>query len=275
MYEEDFNDAQEDYYLEEYKPDEYFLRAKEEIRSLYKSDIEKVYYIRQLQVRFEKTFFHWITYNAIESLKKEGYLKPIPIGISEVGTPIQFLVHHKNRYPKRIINESVKIIKAYSNENITSSCGHMAENLFAVALARRGFLPVVKKARKYKDKIWKKTDHDLDYIFEEQGIAYGAEIKNTLGYIEKKELETKIDMCFELGLRPFFILRYAPKTYIEMVREAGGYTMLFETQIYELSQQPLVEEIKNKLGLPVLCSASIPDGIIDRFFKWHKKHLKP
>jgi hypothetical protein len=50
--------------------------------------------------------------------------------------------------------------------------------------------------------------------------------------------------------------------------------MIFETKIFEMSQVELVEKIKEELGMPVICSRAIPDGIIIRFEKWHKKQKK-
>jgi len=271
---DDFDDIEEWYQPERYRPDDYFLQAKEEIKFLYEKDREVIFYIRQLQVKLEKKYFHWVTYNAIESLIKESYLRPISIPVSTFGTPIQFLVHYTNRYAKRTINELTKIIEEYSHDHITRSCGHRAEDLFALALASHGFLPTQKKVKEYKGKRWTKTGHNLDHIFEKDKVVYGSEIKNTLGYIEKEELEIKLEMCHTFHIRPLFILRYAPKTYIEMIREAGGYAMIFECQIYELSQVDLVQKIKTKLGLPVDCPQAIPEGIILRFNKWHTKSVK-
>ena len=269
---EDYIDDIPDWYQpENYAPDQYFLDVKEEIKRLYNSDKESIYYIRQLQVKFEKKYFHWLTYNAIESLLKEKFLVAISKPVSEFGTPIQFLAHKSNRYPKRNVNEMAKIISAYSHENITKSCGHRAEDLFALALASHGFQPKKKKVNEYNNIKWTRSKHDLDYVFERDDVSYGCEIKNTLGYIDKDELEIKLEMCKFLKIKPLFILRFAPKTYIEMIRLLKGFTMIFECQIYELSQRDLVGQIKSILGLPVDCPKSIPEGIITRFENWHNK----
>ena len=161
----------------------------------------------------------------------------------------------------------------YSQDHITRSCGHRAEDLFCLSLAKRGFIIEGQKVKKYNGEEWTKTNHDLDFVFKKDGINYGCEIKNTLGYIEKKELDTKLEMCAFLRLRPLFILRYSPKTYNKDIIDAGGYAMIFESQIYELSQEKLVGKIRRHIGLPVLCSKAIPDGIIDRFIGWHTKKL--
>jgi hypothetical protein len=110
---------------------------------------------------------------------------------------------------------------------------------------------------------------NLDRIFERDGIAYGAEIKNTLMYIPPDELAVKLDMCDFLGLTPLFIVRMAPKSYIEQVRRRGGYTMIFEWQQYPFGAGAFAARVRAELGLPVDCRARIEDGTIQRFLRWH------
>lgn len=128
------------------------------------------------------------------------------------------------------------------------------------------------KAKEYNRIKREKTGHDLDFVFKRDNIEYGCEVKNTLGYIEKKELDVKLEMCSFWKIKPLFIMRYAPKTYIDLIYKHRGFVLLYETQIYELSQEKLVKKIRDNLELPVICSKAIPDGIIDRFEKWHIKH---
>jgi hypothetical protein len=268
---DDFAEAPEDYY-EPSTPDNYFLQAQKEISDLYEEDRERVFYIRQIQVKFEKKYYHWITNNAINGLHKMGYLKDIRIP-KERGTSTRFFIHKANRYARRAIKRIEKIIEEYSQDHITRSCGHRAEDLFCKGLAMRGFMPVASKVRKFNDKQWEKTGHDLDFVFKRDDVAYGCEIKNTLGYIDKEELEIKLEMCAYFGIKPLFIMRYSPKNYNNLIYTGGGFALIFETQIYELSQELLVKKIKDQLGLPVICSKAIPDGIIDRFEKWHKENM--
>ncbi len=272
MYEDEFYESPEDYYELVSETDSYFLQAQEDIKKLYEEDKNSVYYIRQIQVKFERKYFHWITNNAIMGLHKVGYLKDVRIP-REKGTSARYFIYRSNRYPKRRINEIEKLIEEYSQDHITRSCGHRAEDLFLKALAMRGFMPVASKVREYNGKKWEKTGHDLDFVFKRDNIAYGCEIKNTLGYIDKKELQIKLEMCSFWGIKPLFIMRYSPKTYNNMIYEAGGFALIFETQIYELSQGKLVQKMGDVLGLPVICSKAIPDGIIDRFEKWHIKNM--
>jgi len=218
-------------------------------------------------VRFEKKYYHWITDRAIKFLKDSGELRPI------IKPPIHFIIHRSNRYAKRKINIMTKVIQEYSQEKINKSCGQQAENLFCLGLLKRDFSVLGEKANEFKGRKWTKTGHDLDYIFERDGIAYGSEIKNTFGYIEKNEMDVKMEMCAFLKIRPLFIMRYAPKTWINDIYKAGGYALIFETKVFELGQIDLAKKIEKLLGLPVVCSARIPEGIIMRFENWHKKQV--
>ncbi len=266
---DEFSEASEDYF-DPRTPDHYFLDAQKEIRALYEEDKDRVFYIRQVQVKFEKKYFHWVTNNAINGLHKIGFLKDVRIP-KDRGTSTRFFIHKTNRYPQRTINRIEKIIEEYSQDHITRSCGHRAEDLFCKALARRGFMPVDEKVKKFNGKQWEKTGHDLDFVFKRDGVEYGCEIKNTLGYIEKEELGIKLEMCNFFGIKPLFIMRYSPKTYNNLINDNGGFALIFETQIYELSQEILVKKIRDVLGLPVICSKAIPASIIDRFENWHSK----
>ena len=200
-----------------------------------------------------------------------GYVKDIRIP-KEKGTSTRYFVHRSNRYGRRAVKTMEKVAEEYSQDHITRSCGHRAEDLFCKALAMRGFLPAASKVREYGGKKWDKSGHDLDFIFRRDSIDYGCEIKNTLGYIDKEELEIKLQMCSFFGIKALFIMRYSPKTYNKMIYDYGGFALIYEAQIYELSQETLVKKIKDILGLPVICSKGIPDGIIDRFEKWHEKN---
>jgi hypothetical protein len=262
----------EDYGEPAREPDPYFLQAQADLRGLYEEDRERVFFIRQVQVKFEKKYFHWITNNAILGLHQMGYLRDIRIP-KEKGTSTRFFIHRSNRYAKRKINEIEKIIEEYSQDHITRSCGHRAEDLFCKAMARRGFMPVEEKVKEYRGKKWEKTGHDLDFVFVKDGIEYGAEIKNKWGYIEKEELEIKLKMCEFWGIRPLLIMRYAPKSYIRNINDCGGFALLFGAQIYDLSQEDLAGKIRDILGMPAVCPRSISEGIIDRFENWHKRQM--
>jgi hypothetical protein len=44
-------------------------------------------------------------------------------------------------------------------------------------------------------------------------------------------------------------MKYSPKSYNKLIYEKGGFALIFETQIYELSQEGLVRKIKEINGV--------------------------
>lgn len=123
-------------------------------------------------------------------------------------------------------------VEAHSKPEITRAIGHHAESLFAVAAAREGFRVHGPATRNFGAQQWMKTEHDLDWIFERDGRAWGVEIKNTWAYIDRDEMRLKIELSAHLGLSPLFIMRWAPKSYIEFIRQSGGFGLLYGTQLF-------------------------------------------
>jgi len=72
-------------------------------------------------------------------------------------------------------------------------------------------------------------------------------------------------MCAALDLVPLFIARMMPRTYIEQVRQAGGFSLIMKHQFYPMSHRALAIRVKAELGLPVT---------LQRFLKWHEAKLK-
>jgi hypothetical protein len=112
----------------------------------------------------------------------------------------------------------------------------------------------------YNDITWTNTNHDLDFVFEKEGIAYGIEVKNTLGYMDVKEFVTKIRVSLHLGLKPVFAVRSLPRTWAEALIQAGGYAMIMQYQFYPWNHMQLASEIREKLLLPVDTPRRIEDG---------------
>ena len=243
--------------------------AKEELAKFFTEKSETVFYMQQLEVFFEKQFFHWITAKAVNELIGDGSLKSEEVPLLGA-TRVKFVFNRKYRYYRRQINEKIKVIRDYSAPAIAIGCGRQAEVLFFNALTNRGFLSMGQNTNECDDKKWAETDHDLDFVLERDGVQYGAEVKNKFSYIDEDELTIKLRMCGFLGIRPLFIMRGSPKWYNFRIWKAGGYAMIFETQIYPFGQNTLVDRIRTTLSLPVDCPRAIPEGIIDRFLNWHK-----
>jgi hypothetical protein len=178
-----------------------------------------------------------------------------------------------HRFWKRQAAEITALVQRFSDPDFTHAIGAHGEQMFDAALPRFGFMPVAAKVRSYGDKTWVETGHDLDCVFVRDGIAYGTEIKNTLKYIPRDELTVKLRMCKFLGLRPLFIVRFAPKSYNFEVFEEGGFTLVIKYQLYPFGQKKFADEVKARLRLPTDSPVRISDGTIERLLKWHTATL--
>lgn len=266
-------DIEEREQAEEFPRDGYIDKAKDSLKVFFTHNAESVFYQRQLEVMFEKDYFHWITVKALVELVKEGFVAEERLAVANARAGIVVYRLSSYRYWRRDADEIVKLVNRFSDPDFTKAIGLHCETLFDAALASAGFIPKARNLNKYDGREWTRTKQNLDRVFERDGIAYGAEIKNTLGYIEKSELDQKTEMCAHLGLIPLFIVRMAPKSYVNQVRDAGGFTLIFQYQLYPFGQKAFADEVKAKLGLPTDSPDRIMDGTVQRLLKWHlKKH---
>lgn len=145
--------------------------------------------------------------------------------------------------------------------------------MVGMAFAREQFLMKGESARGYGGKIWNETGHDLDFVFERDGIAYGVEVKNTLSYLDQAEFRVKIQMCHRLGLRPLFVIRMIPGSWFKELMDAGGFALVLKYQLYPRSYQDLAKRLVDELGLPIGTPRAIESGTMQRFLRWHEKSL--
>jgi hypothetical protein len=186
---------------------------------------ERVFYENQLAVIFEKDFFHWVTARALKELRESGKIGS-ELGELSPGVQLRFYFSRRCRYWKRKAAELRELVLLFSGQTFARALGAQGELLIDAGLPRAKFIPVGWEVRSWNGVDWKETGHDLDRVFERDGLHYGAEIKNRLSYISQEELEIKLRMCKALNLIPLFIARMMPKTYIEQVRLAGGFSLI-------------------------------------------------
>lgn len=264
-----------DYEEEEERPerprDPQIDKAKEIVMArIFGDDKGGVYYQRQIEVMLEREVFHWITRKGLRELGREGRLLSHK---EQVSKALEALFYRKKgmRYWRREVTRIGRVIVEYAS--LGRAIGAHAEMLFDAALGSVGFRTVARDVKNFGGREWTHTDHDLDRIMERDGIYYGEEIKNTLDYITRDELEIKLEMCRVLELRPLFVMRMAAKSYVFKIAEAGGYALLFGKQLYPFGHEELMERVK-ALGLPVDSPKRIPDGMIERFLRWHERALQ-
>ncbi|MCU1265983.1 MAG: hypothetical protein JWM21_2301 [Acidobacteria bacterium] len=243
--------------------------AREFFRTFFERNSQSVYFSRQLEVQNEDRFFHWITNRAVRDLVAEGTILTESRKLSSGGT-VKLLWHRGYRYYKREAARVVELVNEYSDPNIGGALGLQGEALILEGFARLEFVMKGREARSYGGRVWTETDHDLDFVFERDGRAYGIEVKNTLGYMDPIEFSTKIRLCLHLGIRPVIAARMLPKSWINDLINAGGFALIFKYQLYPWAHRQLARTVQSELGLPVDSPRSLSTGTMGRFLRWHQ-----
>jgi len=154
--------------------DGYVDLAKLELLRLFEGESESVFYQRQLQVMFEKEFFHWVTVRALTELVGEGKIAVEVVQLQpERGTGTGTIVFYRSttyRYWKRDADEVMKLVSRFSEPSFTSALGAQGEAMFDAALPRVGFMPTGIKVRSYGGVDWTKTNHDLVWLVFSGGV---------------------------------------------------------------------------------------------------------
>jgi predicted RecB family endonuclease len=167
----------------------------------------------------------------------------------------------------------VKLVEAYADPNIAGAVGLHGEAMVLEAYARHQFVMRGRNTSAYSGKEWKGTGHNMDFIFERDGLVYGVEVKNALGYMDQDELRAKIRICQFSGIRPVFVCRMLPKPWIREIIDAGGFGLILKWQLYPWTHKELAKRVAGELGLPVDAPRAIGEGAMRRFLEWHQKFV--
>jgi hypothetical protein len=189
------------------------------------------------------------------------------------GTSVKLIWHKGYRFYKRSAGQLVTLVEEYSDPNIGAALGLHGETMVLEGFARTQFVMASRNTREYQGKVWVDTEHNLDFIFERDGIAYGIEVKNTLGYMDREEFLLKIKLCEWLGIKPVFVCRMLPRSWIYDLNKSGGFALILKYQLYPWTHRELARRVSDVLSLPVDAPRYLAEGTMNRFLKWHSKNL--
>lgn len=242
------------------------------LENFFASGTKRVYYQRQLQVLSENEFFHWITAFALADLVADGAIGTATEPFR--GSQIRFYWPKGYRDLKRATKAVRDLVATMAEPAFAIGIGRHGETMVDAALPKIGMKPLARNVRAFEGREWNETGHDLDRILELDGIRYGVEIKNQLQYIERDEFTAKLNMCSALKLRPLFVVRMLPRSYMNEIYLRGGYAMIMKYQLYPHGSESLAKRVQASLGLPVDAPPAILDGTLERFRNWHLKQAK-
>ena len=252
--------------------DEYQVKARTEIEEIFRENNQKVFFSRQIEVWLEDKYIHWISNKAIREMVATRTISSEERGL-KTGARIHLLWNPRHRYYRRDAAKVVKLVEEYANPNITGAIGLHGETMVLEGFARHEFVMKGRNAKRFREKEWKSSDHNMDFLFEKDGVAYGIEVKNTLGYMDHREFQLKIRLCKFLGLKPVFVARMLPRTWIQEVVDEGGFALIMKYQLYPWTHKELAKRVADEFDLPVDAPKAIEEGTMERFLKWHRKHV--
>jgi hypothetical protein len=257
---------------EGFPSDEREIEASERLRHFFDENRERVFFSRQLEVIYEHDYFHWITSRAIRQLETEGLIKSERRPL-RTGTTIKIVWHKSYRFYRRSAKALVSLVEEYADPNIGAFLGLHGEGMVLEGFARNQFVMVGRHTREHAGKKWTQSNHELDFIFERDGVTYGLEVKNTLGYMDQDEFALKTKLCTALGIRPVFVCRMLPKSWIYQLNQAKGFALVLKYQLYPWTHHQLAKRVARELGLPVDAPRSLAEATMARFLKWHLRQM--
>lgn len=253
-------------------PDRYEVEARQRLETFFENNRNDVFFGNQLAVQNEDEYFHWVTHRAIAELISEGALLTETRRLAS-GSDIKLVWHRQHRYYKRDATRVAKLVEEYGSPNICAAIGLHGEQMILEGFARREFVMKGRNTRKYREREWTETDHNLDFVFERDGLAYGVEVKNTLSYMDREEFSIKMALAEHLGIVPVFAARMLPKSWMNELIDRGGYGMILKYQLYPWGHADLAKRVAKELLLPVDSPRALAEGTMDRFTAWHRKKL--
>lgn len=247
-------------------------QVREHLRRFFDEHRFEVFFSRQIEVQNEDVYFHWITNRAIRDLIDEGVVRS-EFRKLRGGGSIKLLWHKGYRFYKRSAIKLISLVEEYADPNVGGELGLRGEWMILEGFARCQFVMRARHAREFDGKIWTGSEHNLDFIFEKDSVAYGVEVKNALGYMEREEFETKIELCKALDVVPVFAVRMLARTWIHELNQIGGFALILKYQFYPWSHRELAKRVAKELNLPVDSPRALAEGTMVRFMKWHEKRL--
>jgi hypothetical protein len=273
-YFEEYADYFSELRSEDRPPDRVEEQAVDALRAFFDLNRNRVYSSRQIEVEFEGRYFHWITHRALKLLAEARTIILEQRTLS-YGAPINLVWHRSNRYNRRQATEVLALVEQYSHPDFTAALGNIGELLVSDGFARFGFVQLGRNVREFRGRRWSRSEHNLDFIVERDGLAYGIEVKNTLPYIDDRELRIKMDLCAHLEVKPLFVVRAMPAIWTQEIVRRGGFVLQLRFHLYPLSHKGLADQVRTVLGLPADAPRALYDGTMQRFVTWHERQVRP
>lgn len=69
--------------------------------------------------------------------------------------------------------------------------------------------------------------------------------------MNREEFLIKIKLCESLGIKPVFVCRMLPRSWIYDLNNSGGFALILKYQLYPWTHKELANRVSEELNLPV------------------------
>jgi len=256
-----------------------FTKYKEEAKPFIMNLLDKHDFLSQrtIQILLEKEkYWHTVTWNAIKDIRKENKLRTakypprgsFPVWVYRYDLRI-------NDLKKKIDAEYKPVYKEFIDAS--SEMGFYCEDIIEMALAKAGFVTLSRNQNtKYFRGRTSSARTDLDFIAYKEGVFYGIEVKNLIGYPDwNEEIIGKKSIAEFHGIQ-FVMMSRALGSYGYDLFQCGGLYMEFQELIWAPKFSSLAERVKEKLYFPIICVDKPPDELLVKVKQipfLHEKHF--
>jgi len=253
--------------------------CKKEVLKLIKN--QGVVYDREIRYRLESKYPHDVTKNAIDQLLKEGKIKKtnVPGRRGAGDMPNVFYRLPGSDYRRLIQKMREKLDLSIFIAGVSKEMGRHAEIVWWKAFKKHGWKLIPEREeevgrgiREHKGRV-ASVNNDIDFVAEKDGVEYGVEIKNGLGYPD--DLYWKFRVAAELNLIPMIIARWLNPAQINLIPKLGGVYIIYKDAIYSTTYKEVIDRIRSILNLPIEARNEIDEEFFKRKVEeTHKNVLK-
>ena len=232
---------------------------------------EKVVYRNEFRYRLEKDYYHSVSDYAVRRLEeRKAYNEGLRLARTAVPgrkstvkrTPNVFYKSVGADYSSLVPIMKKKLELSTFVSELSSSAGFHAQYLWRDAFVDLGFSIEGEDVNEFEGE--KATiGGNIDFVARKDDLCFGVEVKNRLEYPD--DLANKVQIAIELKTIPVMVVRRVAWDVYGNLKKFGVLTKLYETCIMPKSYEPIVEECKQILGMPLIA--------LDAITKGPKKHL--
>lgn len=251
-------------------PSDKVRKAKEKILGLFQDGVVDVAYDRELRYRLEDSLPHDVVAAAIKELVGNGTLIPTNVPGRRKSSnehPNKFYRLPSSDYGRILPTMKKKLDLSAFVSGVSRDMGRHAELLWWRAFSRSGWSLHPERedegfgVRKYGERE-ASIANDIDFIAEKDGVTYGVEVKNSLGY--PTDLFWKFTVAAELNTVPLIIARWLNPAQVPLIKELGGESVIYRDALYSSTYESLIKEVRSCLGAHIIPLDEIEDDYFAR-----------